>query len=278
MTINSSYCKPIHDDIYPPSISRKFRRGMSMNHNVRYLHIKEEENTYSIGVFVFPPGAKIPLHDHPGMCVVSKCLYGELHAKSFDFIEEYKEDNHMKHFDIIQEYKKNNNINSSPSPPIAKDGPSKSEKQSLLKRGSSWLSNMLRFESFSSTSTAETDITDHRKIIPDGSKLCKQHKPTVILASDVKMLFPHIGNIHEFTAGEQGAAMLDILLPPYEYEEDRDCVFYREEPFHSYNVGSSAVADGDDENRHCWLLPIPQPSNFQCTSGSYLNYGESNEQ
>lgn len=33
---------------------------------IRYLHIAQEAE-FSVGVFVFPPGTRIPLHDHPNM-------------------------------------------------------------------------------------------------------------------------------------------------------------------------------------------------------------------
>lgn len=36
--------------------------------DIRYLHIAQEEG-FSIGVFVLPPGACIPLHSHPNMWV-----------------------------------------------------------------------------------------------------------------------------------------------------------------------------------------------------------------
>ena len=48
-----------------------------------YLGIVENDE-YSIAAFVLQPGARIPLHDHPGMTVLSKVVRGSLQVTSFD--------------------------------------------------------------------------------------------------------------------------------------------------------------------------------------------------
>ena len=48
-----------------------------------YLGIVEHAD-YAIAAFVLAPHARIPLHDHPGMTVLSKVVRGSLRVTSFD--------------------------------------------------------------------------------------------------------------------------------------------------------------------------------------------------
>ncbi|EME30663.1 Plant cysteine oxidase 5 [Galdieria sulphuraria] len=56
---------------------------------INFVNVAECQS-FAISVFVIPTGLKLPLHDHVGMTVITKVLWGELDVDSFDFIEKDK--------------------------------------------------------------------------------------------------------------------------------------------------------------------------------------------
>ena len=64
---------------------RVLERAQTDASAIRYVHVHQEPS-FSAGVFVLPPGATIPLHDHPEMAVFSRLLHGSLKSVSYDLV------------------------------------------------------------------------------------------------------------------------------------------------------------------------------------------------
>lgn len=179
-----------------------------------------------MGVFVFAPYSRIPLHDHPEMCVLSRVLYGDLQRVSLDLDREE----------------------------ITRNGESG---HSLHKRGS-WLESVWNRKD------------SQRQKLPEGAKHAFKNKVDYLQAPDVTALYPYEGNLHEFVAGPNGAAVLDVLLPPYDNSKNRDCTFYEiQEATSAYPKPS--------EKEPCIIVPTGQPENFHCISGQYRDIGEAED-
>ena len=252
---------PIHELISPRQCGR-------MAGCVRYLHMTERQNLYSIGVFVFPPGASIPLHDHPDMAVLSRVLYGEVTARSFDLISEPEVDATSEKG--LQSAGANNNSDPAMNDVHGDQGDrSTSLGRSMLGRTGSWFSSLLRR---SSSALSASVVSSGQRARPRGSKRATMNETDRILrAPATTMLLPREGNIHQFTAGPDGAAVLDVLLPPYDFENERDCTFYRAE------LDSSMSTHEDGRGSRYLLIPTEQPKDFHCISGSFGDVGVADE-
>lgn len=85
-------------------------------------------------------------------------------------------------------------------------------------------------------------------------------------ASGPCVLTPHRDNLHQIDAVDGPAAFLDILAPPYDPEDGRDCHYYRVvEPIRPKEASGSAC----DLPREVWLLETPQADDFWCEGEPY---------
>lgn len=80
------------------------------------------------------------------------------------------------------------------------------------------------------------------------------------------LLTPQRDNLHQIQALGGPAAFLDILAPPYDPDNNRDCHYYRVlQPL----VPNSESPESPESPEETWLLEIPQPEDFWCGGQVY---------
>lgn len=90
------------------------------------------------------------------------------------------------------------------------------------------------------------------------------------------LLTPVQDNLHQIDAVDGPAAFLDILAPPYDPDDGRDCHYYRVlQPAAQWggSDGRSSeqqqVEEKEKDEEVMWLLEIPQPEDFWCVGEPY---------
>ncbi|KAG8435586.1 hypothetical protein GDO86_013501 [Hymenochirus boettgeri] len=94
------------------------------------------------------------------------------------------------------------------------------------------------------------------------------------------LLGPHRENLHQICAVGGEAAFLDILAPPYDPSDGRDCHYYKlwspTAACPTASPGGGAEGSGEDSTagggapqKEVWLLEIPQPDDFWCGGEPY---------
>ncbi|XP_017332680.1 2-aminoethanethiol (cysteamine) dioxygenase b [Ictalurus punctatus] len=80
------------------------------------------------------------------------------------------------------------------------------------------------------------------------------------------VLSPYRDNLHQIEAVDGPTAFLDILAPPYDPDDGRDCHYYK---VLQQGLESAERTAGGQEQTELWLMEIPQPSEFWCGAEPY---------
>lgn len=90
------------------------------------------------------------------------------------------------------------------------------------------------------------------------------------------LLTPVQGNLHQIDAMDGPAAFLDILAPPYDPDDGRDCHYYKVLQPAAQGEGTDGksneqqqVEEKEKDEEVKWLLEVPQPEDFWCVGEPY---------
>ncbi|XP_037547486.1 2-aminoethanethiol dioxygenase [Nematolebias whitei] len=85
------------------------------------------------------------------------------------------------------------------------------------------------------------------------------------------LLTPARDNLHQIDAVDGPAAFLDILAPPYNPDDGRDCHYYKVlQRVAAEGTGTASNQEEQKEKENeAWLLEIPQPEDFWCGGEPY---------
>lgn len=75
-------------------------------------------------------------------------------------------------------------------------------------------------------------------------------------------LSPDRDNLHQIDAVDGPTAFMDILAPPYDPDDGRDCHYYKVLP-------GDGVKDSEQTEKEVWLMEISQPPEFWCGGEPY---------
>ncbi|XP_030604418.1 2-aminoethanethiol (cysteamine) dioxygenase b [Archocentrus centrarchus] len=76
------------------------------------------------------------------------------------------------------------------------------------------------------------------------------------------ILSPDRDNLHQIDAVDGPTAFMDILAPPYDPDDGRDCHYYKVLP-------GDGVKDSEQKEKEVWLMEISQPAEFWCGGEPY---------
>eukprot|EP00903_Cladosiphon_okamuranus_P012342 g11571.t1 len=199
---------------------------------IRYLHVAQEA-TFSVGVFVLPPGACIPLHDHPNMSVLSHVLYGSVKITSYDCVME---------------------DTTAAAGGGGAGGGGAGGRGPARNRTGSWFRGGFGGGFRGTAAAAARPQQQHR--------MASLRASAWYSAPHTSRLTPSMANVHELEAGRDGTAILDVLIPPYDEASGRDCTYYRP-------VYPNAAAGGGGGGVR--LVPCSPGDEFRVVRGEFIS-------
>lgn len=195
------------------------------------------------------------------MCVLSRVLYGSISVKSYDILSTIYDDS-PQHSQIDESNETGRNKSPFSMSSVWSSITSSSFISSLFPQKHA--SSSVSLDDYEKTQSSQNSS------VPYINRVKARRLPAKTLhANDVATLFPKDGNMHEFEAMEYGCAILDVLIPPYDDDRERECTFYSEQRYENKQGKKS-------ENDIYWLVPIEQPDTFDCLSGNYGTLGNRN--
>ncbi|XP_068587953.1 2-aminoethanethiol (cysteamine) dioxygenase b [Cebidichthys violaceus] len=76
------------------------------------------------------------------------------------------------------------------------------------------------------------------------------------------VLSPDRDNLHQIDAVDGPTAFMDILAPPYDPDDGRDCHYYKV-------LRDAEVKNTEQQDKEVWLMEISQPADFWCGGEPY---------